>query len=161
MSYVDVPSLKLDDLRAEFPGVFETAEHVEVGVGWIDIIARFIATALPLVPSLQVVEMKEKFGALRLLHDSDLDEVVLLQRLAESRSAYTCEICGREGEIRLPPRGEVGWRKCLCPRHTPPPWDYWLPPRRPPAWPMRGRWYEYDRESDSLVETDVPKRFKR
>lgn len=161
MSYIKFPTIKLDDLRAEFPSIFETAEYVEVGVGWLDIVRRFIEAALPLDPALQIVEMKEKFGALRLLHDSDVDDVVLLQRLAESRSAYTCEICSRDGDIRLPPEDQAGWRKCLCPDHTPEQMRDWLPPRRPPAWPMRGRWYEYDRESDALKEADVPERFKR
>lgn len=161
MSSTKIPTLKRDDLQAEFPSVFATAEYVEVGVGWLNVIRRFIDAALPLDPALQIVVLKEKFGALRLLHDSDVDEVVLLQRLAESRSAYTCEICGRDGEIRLPPEGRAGWRKCLCPDHMPAEWSDWLPPRRPPAWPMRGRWYQYDRESDSLRETDVPERWKR
>ncbi|MBB4064015.1 hypothetical protein [Gellertiella hungarica] len=161
MSSTKIPTLKRDDLCEEFPSVFESAEYVDVGIGWLDIIRRFITDALPLDPALQVVELKEKFGALRILHDSDVDEVVLLQRLAESRSAYACEICGRDGEIRLPPPGQAGWRKCLCPDHMPDLMRDWLPPRRPPAWPMRGRWYEYDRESDSLKEVDVPERWKR
>lgn len=29
----DIPRIKLDDLREDFPGVFDTARYVDVGLG--------------------------------------------------------------------------------------------------------------------------------
>lgn len=153
----EIPRLQLDDLRSQFPGVFADARWVDVGVGWLGIIERFIADARQLDPGMTIRELKEKFGSLRIYAASDFDEVDQLRHLAESRSQYACEICGAEGGIRRPPEGRAGWWHCLCAEHVPDYMEGWLPPPdKPPRWSLRGRWYQYDRAADAAVEIETP-----
>lgn len=157
----EIPRLTLDDLQRQFPGVFGEARFVDVGVGWLGIIERFIIDARQLDPGMTIREMKEKFGSLRIYAASDLDEVDQLRHLAESRSQYACEVCGADGGIRRPPEGRAGWWKCLCPRHEPDYMNGWLPPpNKAPRWSLRGRWYEYDRATDAVVEIETPERWR-
>lgn len=50
----DFPRIKLEDLQAEYPGVFAGARWVDVGTGWLPLIRSFVAEALPHDPSLTV-----------------------------------------------------------------------------------------------------------
>ena len=47
MSMIEFPRIKLDDLRADFPGVFDAARHVDVGIGWLPLVRAFVDEALP------------------------------------------------------------------------------------------------------------------
>jgi hypothetical protein len=96
-----------------------------VGDGWRDLVERAIgriADAVAAAPggSLQVGQIKQKFGTLRLYLDkrqgfpdatcAAIDEAICL---AEARSACTCETCGVEG--RLFDHG--GYVLTACDRH--------------------------------------------
>lgn len=105
-----------------------------IGFGWISIIDRFFDIIDRIVPEdveLEIVQIKEKFGGLRLycrpareeeptsffaidtgtssLRSEDLasssptvweNELRMARILAEQRSFYTCEKCGRPGRLR-------------------------------------------------------------
>lgn len=60
MSMIEFPRIKLDDLVGDFPGVFDAARHVSVGIGWLPLVRTFVGEALPHDPSLSVLEIKEK-----------------------------------------------------------------------------------------------------
>lgn len=61
-----------------------------------------------------VSQVKEKFGTLRFYFDSSVDEEVYTEirdavREAEDKSAITCEVCGRPGELT-----SGGWKSVVC-----------------------------------------------
>ena len=60
-----------------------------------------------------VVQIKEKFGTLRLYMDNykEFDSGVI--QMAEEMSAFTCEICGCAAETYT-----IGWHKTLCTTHA-------------------------------------------
>jgi hypothetical protein len=108
-----------DRLVEQHPSLFEmqlhgrivTPGHPEVGDGWRDLVETAIgriASAVSATPvgSLQIGQIKQKFGTLRLYWNTRkglpeatcaaIDEAICL---AEARSACTCETCGAEGGL--------------------------------------------------------------
>ena len=59
--------------------------------------------------SVQFVQVKEKFGTLRIYHTSDDPYVEGLVSMAESVSSTTCEHCGNRGTTST-----KGWYQTLC-----------------------------------------------
>jgi hypothetical protein len=107
-----------DDLVARYPHLFNLTEHGRtftpgyptVGDGWRELIEMAvgrIADTLAAAPSssVTVVQVKEKFGTLRLYwHGKDLSTVAEhaiedAVAKAEARSACSCETCGEEGVL--------------------------------------------------------------
>lgn len=88
----------------------------QVGSGWKHIL-ELVYAGKGLTPSVNIVQVKEKFGGLRIYFDSeDMDEYRRfgeLVTLAEYMSARTCEYCGASGKIRR----DLAWLKCLCKEH--------------------------------------------
>jgi len=85
------------------------------GDGWFDILWRLLEDLEPLVGGrqFQVLQVKEKFGGLRVYVSSTTDEIQTRIESAEQESLGTCEICGRPGR-----RHEAGWIKTLCDEHA-------------------------------------------
>lgn len=162
MHSADFPRIKKDDLVADFPGVFDSAKYVDVGTGWLPLVSDFVAEALPHDPSLTVLEMKEKFGTLRIWCDTPVLEARLAKGKAEAKSAITCEVCGAEGWLRRPPPGRWAWWRTLCPEHASPDQAEWGQQTRWSAGTMQyqGQWYAYDRATDSMIEIETPERFR-
>lgn len=161
----DFPRIKLDDLRSEYPGVFDSARYVDVGIGWLPLVLDFVREALPHDPSLVVHEIKEKFGSMRIWSDTEILEARLAKGKAEIKSSYVCEICGAEGFVRRPPPGKWAWWRCLCDEHA---------SEDQRSWPHRdvgrmtgmmqtrdGQWYRYDRNLDAMVPSDPPEGWSR
>jgi hypothetical protein len=115
-----------NDLMRRYPQLFGGSGYPTVGEGWQDLLERAlkrIAAAVAREPAgsgIQIVQIKEKFGTLRLYFDGQkLSKKALAKireaiELAEARSACTCEECGNEG--RLYDRN--GWYLTRCPRHS-------------------------------------------
>ncbi len=156
---LEFPRLKLDDMQADFPGVFDGARYVDVGIGWLPIIREFIETALPLDPSLGIMDMKQKWAALRIWSDTPVVGARLAKAKAEIKSAFVCEACGAEGYVRRPPPGRYAWWQCLCDEHASEGQRSWgVQPQRPYAGyaQVSGQWYRYDRPSDEMIPTKTP-----
>ncbi|MDX1216273.1 hypothetical protein GOL99_12085 [Sinorhizobium medicae] len=155
----EFPRIKLDDLQSDYPGVFDDARYVDVGIGWLPLVREFVAEALPHDPQLAVHELKEKFGSLRIWCDTEVTVVRLAKGKAEAKSAYTCEVCGADGWIRRPPPGGgYAWWRCLCDDHASPVQRTWGTRRRPTDGTMQfeGQWYRYDRDRDAMLPIDPP-----
>ena len=64
--------------------------------------------------TIEATQVKEKFGTLSFYIDGvpekHYDQVYSLIRIAEGKSAKTCELCGAPGEV-----AGTGWLRCLCP----------------------------------------------
>ena len=90
--------------------------------GWRDILERCCArieAALAEGGALRVLQIKEKFGALRFYWSGDMPDAAKAKvdeaiALAAARSACTCEICGAEGRLY----NRDGWLATACPEHA-------------------------------------------
>ncbi|WP_080822795.1 hypothetical protein [Agrobacterium genomosp. 2] len=159
----EFPRIKKDDLIADHPGVFDAALYVDVGIGWLGLVRAFVAEALPHDPSLEVLELKEKWGGLKIWTDTPVVAAKLAKAKAEIKSAAVCEVCGEPGFIRRPPPGRMAWWRCRCDEHASDEQRLW--PRREYGalggmMQVRGQWYRYDEASDSMVETAAPEGYR-
>lgn len=93
-----------------------------VGTGWWDIIKELEEKLNAIDPNFDLLQVKEKFGALRyyavLSQDSKhstTDVAAFHDAIAEAegRSDTTCEECGEPAE----PKAYRGWLKTLCEKH--------------------------------------------
>ena len=84
--------------------LLEAKAHV--GRGWHDLVQM----AYDLMPAAtQVVQVKEKFGMLRIYVTTSSDEYYEFLRRLEGLSGCICENCGDLGKLR-----PGGWIKTLC-----------------------------------------------
>ena len=65
------------------------------------------------VPQVVAAQVKEKFGTLRFYTDGGDAVTRGMERMAESMSAVTCEMCGNKGKVRY-----GGWIRTLCDEHA-------------------------------------------
>lgn len=163
MMPTEIPRIKLSDLQQDYPGVFEAALHVDVGVGWLGIIRDFLMTALPLDPMLEILELKEKYGGLRIWCDSDIEVVRLAKAKAQLKSLHICEVCSQPGSVRIPPSGSRGcaWWRCVCDEHVSEDQLSWPQPparRLNDMTQVHGNWYRYDAQRDELLPCAPPQR---
>ena len=89
--------------------------------GWFDILWRLCEDLEPLVAAFEretgrqfeVLQVKEKFGELR-IHVNHANDAIRERIEAAKEEAYrTCEVCGQPGRLR-----EDGRIKTLCDEHT-------------------------------------------
>jgi hypothetical protein len=104
------------------PRLGPRARGFEHGDGWFDILWRLCVDLEPMVTELEkeagqrfeVVQVKEKLGALRFYvshHTDAIDERIVE---AQKESSRTCEACGQPGRQR-----EVrGWVRAVCDEHA-------------------------------------------
>lgn len=159
----DFPRIKLEDLQNDFPGVFDGAKYVDVGIGWRGLVSDFVLEALPHDPSLEVLEIKEKWGSMRIWCDTPVLDARLAKGKAEIKSGMTCEVCGDEGYVLRPPPGRYAWWRCRCYTHSSLDQKSWPRRERGALGGMMqtdGRWYRYDETTDSMIETETPERFR-
>lgn len=78
---------------------------VECGEGWKSLLEnlfadiRVIAESDPSMPPVRVLQIKEKFGALRFYYDGGNNAVADAVRNAEHASYETCELCGSTKDV--------------------------------------------------------------
>ncbi len=85
---------------------------LDVGAGWAGLINRAY-DLLENYPTLKVVQVKEKFGGLRIYTDGYIEEFEKVLRDLEYESFNVCETCGNPGKLR-----SGGWYKTLCEEHS-------------------------------------------
>jgi len=85
--------------------------------GWKDIVLKADEMLAHIDPDYQIFQIKEKFGTLRYYfgsnHDFDSVEYDIMRAIevwAEQRSQWTCESCGKFGELRT----DRYWIVTLC-----------------------------------------------
>lgn len=115
-------SEKTKELFAKYPTFFKPEKGpmetlmcfgLECDEGWYDILDRLFKAITDLKPekTFEVIQVKEKFGGLRVYCDYSTDEIEDLIMKAEEESYRTCEICGKPGKMC----SDGGWMKTLCP----------------------------------------------
>lgn len=103
--------------RGELREAYRWSGYAEVEDGWRDLIVSLVRR-LDVIRqrdglSLEVLQIKEKFGGLRFYTSGANGEALDLIHRAEEMSETICEYCGWPGEIK-PLRG---WYKCVCTTH--------------------------------------------
>jgi hypothetical protein len=91
------------------------------GDGWFDILWRLCEDLEPLVAKFgqetgrqfEVLQVKEKFGGLRVYVNDTNDAIRQRLEAAQRESIHTCEVCGQRGKRR-----EGGWTRTLCDEHA-------------------------------------------
>lgn len=92
-----------------------------VGPGWTPLIKEVYIEMLN-YPGVQLVQVKEKFGRLRIYWDSpeatrDVGPSLIpfenFIRMTETKSGKMCELCGKEGKVM----DEHGWLQARCREH--------------------------------------------
>jgi hypothetical protein len=68
--------------------------------GWFDILNELFAKMEASDTEIVLLQVKEKFGTLRVYYHGGDDTVYGWVEAAEAKSAVTCEQCGQPGELR-------------------------------------------------------------
>lgn len=91
-------------------------KSIDCGPGWYQIVIELDRSLTAALPPFQVLQVKQKFGALRFYWSCDQasDEqraaANSLVAAAELRSTSTCENCADAGQLCV----KSGWLKTLC-----------------------------------------------
>jgi len=87
---------------------------LETGRGWYPLIYELLNKLQAIEDrdkiGLEITQIKEKFGGLRVYTNIDTDEIWNLIEEAEAKSFTICEFCGKPGKLRL----NHGWYTTLC-----------------------------------------------
>lgn len=88
-----------------------------VGPGWRGLLKRLHEQIHAVFPGYRLLDLKEKFGGLRVYVEGLPGSGEALRSLiarAEEEAERTCEFCGAPGRIRTRDDWLGGWRKCVC-----------------------------------------------
>ena len=91
----------------------------EIGEGWMSLVIELLDKIQHLVDNnpeysgLQVIQVKEKYGSLRVYLNYYYKEIEDIIDEYEEKSCYICEVCGEKGEIR----NINNWYTALCDKH--------------------------------------------
>jgi len=87
----------------------------ECSEGWYSLIEKMIDELNPLSENLDIniVQIKEKYGTLRVYIDNGTDDMYAVVDKYEIQSAKICEYCGEEASVR----NNIGWHRTLCEQH--------------------------------------------
>jgi hypothetical protein len=86
-----------------------------VGAGWAGLINRVYDVLESIKGTVKIVQVKEKFGGLRIYTDYGNDELDQVIREVGYESVKICETCGKPGEVR-----GKGWYYTSCVEHAKP-----------------------------------------
>ena len=84
-----------------------------VGAGWADLVRRFYNAREALGTTVGVMQVKEKYGGLRIYTDYMHDELDEIITELERESFTICEECGEPGQLRT-----GSWYRTLCDIHA-------------------------------------------
>lgn len=107
----------LETFITDYPKAFLSPFYFDCNDGWYNILSPVISyihlynTNNPGDP-IEIIQIKEKFGTLRFYTDRSTNLLSALIEEAEELSEKTCDICGKEGELR-----GGGWLRTLCDEH--------------------------------------------
>ncbi|CUX03408.1 hypothetical protein [Agrobacterium genomosp. 2] len=157
--------MTFDELKAKYPRLLRQTFGFECDVGWIPILDAYFAVVDSVMPEggvYQLRQVKEKLGSLR-IYDSSRGEtaesvkaITEAHRLAEARSYYTCERCGKPGRWS----NRDGVLLTVCEKHAVDPDFGRAVPIESGTYRCQdadGSWLRYDPDIDAFVATEAPK----
>lgn len=152
-----------DELKAKYPRLIPAKFGYQCEIGWIGILDRYFEVLdreMPEGATYELRQVKEKLGSLR-IYDSSYGETLSSVRavtdahaLAEARSFYTCEYCGKPGVWS----NRRGYLTTVCEDHAVRD-GYRAEPCEDGDYTYRetdGIWRRYDPDLDAFVETEAP-----
>lgn len=83
-----------------------------IGTGWYKLVDELHVALMKIDPGYVTMQVKEKFGTLRIYIGSRADAAHELVREYEKRSGTICEICGEPGKLYA-----NSWYRTLCEKH--------------------------------------------
>jgi hypothetical protein len=104
-----------EEFYQKFPNLFppvwgDQKAPITIGEGWEGLVERTLEQLSPL--KVQVLQIKEKFGGLRIYVGGEDSEVAwTIIREAELEADRTCEKCGTQEGVTI---GGRGWIRTLC-----------------------------------------------
>lgn len=109
----DIKQARYDHIVKKFENILKCG--IECDYGWFDLIERVCFQISKRVETLQysdfkIIQIKEKFGQLRIYTTFSDDYISGVISLASSISLCTCEVCGNKGSID--PTNQ--WIRTLC-----------------------------------------------
>ena len=84
-----------------------------VGVGWAPLINEVFDKLETIKGQIKIIQVKEKWGGLRIYTDYANEELDTVIRSAEERSYEICEVSGKPGKLR----NCNGWYRVLSDEH--------------------------------------------
>lgn len=164
-----------DELKRRHTRLLTRHCRFECGEGWTDILDRLfidLVTVLPVDAAFAILQVKEKFGGLRVNHRAEpalptktLWAIDRLIAIAEARSFHTCESCGRPGQLW----NGGGFYFTACDRHAARYGDGHYRrtavavERKSPfhdRFEDERKWYRYDPARDDFVPSPPPDSFE-
>ncbi|AKU11300.1 hypothetical protein AzCIB_1398 [Azoarcus sp. CIB] len=104
------------ELRAAHPALFAPDARISCRDGWHGLLSSLCRYLDSLVaagtPAVQIREVKQKFGKLRIRAVGGDATTVALLEACEAASVYMCETCGQPGELVLARGVEVACPAC-------------------------------------------------
>ncbi|MCB1257619.1 MAG: hypothetical protein KDB26_10960 [Microthrixaceae bacterium] len=102
----------LDGIRRRFSRLYEPI--IDVGRGWHSILITLDAELTEIDPTIAYVQIKERYGGLRVYSTRPSEDawnaVRRAKRRAQTAALATCESCGRAGTMH----SRLGWYRTLC-----------------------------------------------
>ncbi|MBY5462104.1 hypothetical protein [Rhizobium leguminosarum] len=151
------------DLKAKYPLLLRPGFLFECHEGWIGILDAYFAVIdreLPLTATYEIRQIKEKLGTLRIYDSSygtplsSVKAVTDAHALAEARSYYTCEYCGKRGVWS----NRRGYLTTVCEEHAVRD-GMRAEPYADSDYTYRaadGVWRRYDPDLDAFIEVEAP-----
>ncbi|MFV3090559.1 hypothetical protein ACNJYG_08700 [Pseudomonas sp. GW6] len=103
---------------ADLPGApLSLLTEISAGRGWLSLVREALAV---LPAGAEVLQIKEKFGALRVITNARSPDVRKALQPIEYKSLEVCEICGAEGILWHDgePGKPAGWLRTRCDEHA-------------------------------------------
>lgn len=116
-------------LCAKYPEFFNVGANgqfgFECGAGWLGILETLCerlseARTQDNIERFRILQIKEKFGTLRVYHSSTNPTICKHVHCAEEMSSTVCEVCGASGRLIF----NGGWQRTRCANHAAPPPRY-------------------------------------
>ncbi len=85
-------------------------KYFPVGEGWRKLVTKLVEDIIKIDSTVEISQIKEKFGTLRFYIDYGNNEIFNLIEKAEIESGKTCESCGTKNNVTT----EGGWVLTLC-----------------------------------------------
>lgn len=98
-------------IENKYPEMFKECFDFSIGDGWLPLILSFCVA----YKGEEILQIKSKFGSLRLYLKHYSNEAQVFISGLEGASYYICEDCGRPSEVKT-----SGWIKTMCKECIPP-----------------------------------------
>ncbi len=92
-------------IENKYSGMFKDCFDFSVGTGWLPLVVSFCEH----FPDYNIVQIKEKFGDMRLYLSEGSSAAYDFIGVLETLSSLICEDCGRPAEVKT-----TGWIRTLC-----------------------------------------------